>query len=51
MNAIDGFEVLLVCLGTLPIAAVMARCTLTALFRCLSENSSEYRPLAADTER
>jgi hypothetical protein len=35
MNAIEGFEILLVGVGTLPLAAVIARFALNALFTLL----------------
>lgn len=39
MNAIDGFEVLLVGVGTLPIAAGIARFALNALFTRLEKGA------------
>ena len=36
MNAIDGFEVLLAGVGTLPIAAGLAWCALKALVACVT---------------
>ena len=39
MNAIDGFEVLVVGVGTLPLAAAIARFALNALFTLLEKEA------------